>query len=156
MLLVPSPHFEQQGFRPMVLIGWSQGPQHQYHLGTCQKCDFLCLIPDVLSQKRGAWGPVARLSVGQPPTGVSPLPAGHTCSRSVGVLQESSLGRSSPPGPARWVFGEENSVEELMSSWVNFWQGINAHSKCTNVWFSDPKGEGGEKKHRKHTREMER
>lgn len=33
-----------------------------------------------------------------------------------------------------------------MSSRVNFWQGINAHTKCTNVWFLNPEGEGEKKK----------
>ena len=38
--------------------------------------------------------------------------------------------------------GVRMSVEELMSPYVNFWQRINALDKRTNVWFSDPRGEG--------------
>lgn len=29
--------------------------------------------------------------------------------------------------------GVSTSVENLMSLYVNFWQGINAHNKCTKV-----------------------
>lgn len=142
----------------MVLTGWSQGPRHQYHLGTCQKCDFLCLIPDLLNQRLGTWGPGACLSVGHSSHREGSAP----CLQDAPApgLQESCRGApwtQLPSCPARWVFGAENSVEELMSSRVSFWQGINAHTKCTNVWFLDPEGEGKKKKkHQKHTGEMER
>lgn len=144
----------------MVLTGWSQGPRHQYHLGTCQKCDFFCLIPDLLNQRLGTWSPGACLSVGhsshrargQPLACRTHLP--QACRSPSGEPPRTQL----PSCPARWVFGAENGVEELMSSRVNFWQGINAHTKCTNVWFLNPEGEGEKKKkkHRKHTGEMER
>lgn len=35
--------------------------------------------------------------------------------------------------PSQVRFAGENSVEELISPYADFWQGINAHSKCTNV-----------------------
>lgn len=113
MLLVPGPHFEQQGVKAEVL---------------------LCSIPDLLGQKFWGWGPGAPLSAGTSDHQWGPVLClqDTPVAWSAGLLQRSPLGRSAPPGPGE-CFGVRTSVEELMIPYVNFWQGIYTHSKCTNV-----------------------